>query len=162
MTATALPLVIAPDPRLKIPAVPVESFSSSLKDLVAAMRATVIQESGIGLAAPQVGESLRVALINRLAGRRGEEWAVLINPRWVAYEGEQVNQEGCLSIPGIRVAVRRPARVILEAQDEKGRLRRYPFFGLAAACAFHEMDHLDGVLITDRNDQELAVPIQSL
>lgn len=148
--AHARSLVLVPDPRLREVAAAVDTFSPWVRELVADMRATVVQENGIGLAAPQVGEGLRVALVNRLAGRRGTEWAVLINPVLEHQDGEQVNQEGCLSIPGVRVAVRRPARALVRAQDEKGRWREYPFFGLAAACALHEMDHLDGILITDR------------
>lgn len=155
--ASARPLVLVPDPRLREVAQPVDAFDPALRGLVADMRATVIQASGIGLAAPQVGEGLRLALVNRLAGRRGEEWLVLANPVLERYDGEQVNAEGCLSIPGVRVQVRRPARAWIRAQDEKGRARAYPFFGLAAACALHEMDHLNGVLITDR-EQGLAVP----
>jgi len=154
-----LPLVIAPDSRLLEMAMPVETFGRPLQALVAEMRATVVQAGGIGLAAPQVGSGQRLALVNRLAGRHGTEWAVLVNPRLVEHTGEQINLEGCLSIPGVRVSVKRPARVVVEALDEKGRGRRFPFFGLAAACALHEMDHLDGVLITARNDQELALPV---
>lgn len=158
MAGSVRPLVLVPDPRLREVCAAVDDFSPFLKELVADMRATVTRENGIGLAAPQVGEGVRVALVNRLAQRNQVEWAVLVNPSLVEFAGEQVNEEGCLSIPGVRVAVRRPARVVFRAQDEKGRWRALPFFGLAAACALHELDHLDGKLITDRAGQGLVLP----
>ena len=155
--ASTRPLVLVPDPRLREIAQAVDAFDPAFRSLVADMRATVMEANGIGLAAPQVGEGLRLALVNRLAGRQGEEWVVLVNPVLERYDGEQLNAEGCLSIPGVRIPIRRPARALIRAQDEKGRARTYPFFGLAAACAMHEMDHLNGVLITDR-EQGLAIP----
>lgn len=147
-----------PDPGLLVPCLEVDRFDGALADRLEALLALARREGGIGLAAPQGGWLARLAWVDLAAGRRDPEWVALANPVLVGFSGEQVNEEGCLSVPGRRVAVRRPARVEVEAFDPRGRRRRYQARGLAAACMLHEMDHLEGRLMLSRNAWALALP----
>lgn len=146
------------DPRLRWPCPAVVAFDSRLAERCAALVAAMAQEGGIGLAAPQVGWWARVAVVDRSAGRGPPDPLVLVNPILVAHAGEQQNTEGCLSLPGRAVAVRRPADVALRYQDPQGVEQVHRFRGLAAACALHEMDHLEGRLMDTRTTWGLALP----
>jgi peptide deformylase len=137
------------DPVLRRQAKPVEAVTPEIKRVIADMVDTMYDEVGLGLAAPQVGISLRLMVVGDDDGR---EVRALINPLIAEQGGEIVAEEGCLSIPGIFAQVKRAEWVRLEAQDEMGRPVSLPARGLRARVLQHEMDHLDGVLFIDRLD----------
>ena len=137
------------DPALRRRAKPVEAVTPEVKRIIADMVDTMYDEVGLGLAAPQVGISLRLMVVGDDEGR---EARALINPVIAEQGGEIVAEEGCLSIPGIFAPVRRAEWVRLEAQDELGRPVSITGRGLRARVFQHEMDHLDGVLFIDRLD----------
>lgn len=151
-------LVTAPDPRLLIPASPIEEFDEPLKARCTRLVDLMVQEGGIGFAAPQAGWGVRAFAMDRSAGRGPFDPVVLINPVLVGYAGQQLNDEGCLSLPGQRVQVLRPARVKVRYHTVDGKPQTLECQGLAAACALHEMDHLEGRLMSERNAWGLALP----
>ena len=128
----------------------VEIFDESLGSLLDDMAETMIFEGGVGLAAPQVGVSKMVAVVNPDPGN-SETLMRLVNPR-IIETGEETEsvEEGCLSVPGIRGNVVRPAVIVLEYQDEKGNTSKMQIDGIVSRIVQHELDHLDGVLFTDR------------
>jgi peptide deformylase len=107
-------------------------------------------EPGIGLAAPQIGVPLRVAVIDLSVGKKGGELITLVNPEIVERDGMQLEDEGCLSVPGFTATVPRPTRVIVRAFDRQGQPRTIEGSGLLARALQHELDHLDGKLFLDR------------
>jgi peptide deformylase len=138
------------NPVLRQVAEPVTVFDEQLKRFVDEMVETMYEEDGVGLAAPQVGRSIRLAVIDATAGESPP--IVLINPR-ITWSSEEVGdyEEGCLSIPDISINVSRPVSVSVEAQDVQGT----PFViekatGLLARALQHEFDHLEGILFVDR------------
>ena len=137
------------DPVLRRRAKPVEAVTPEVKRIIADMIDTMYDEVGLGLAAPQVGISLRLMVVGDEDGR---EARALLNPVIAEQGGEIVAEEGCLSIPGVFAPVRRAEWVRLEAQDEQGRSVTTTARGLRARVFQHEMDHLDGVLFIDRLD----------
>lgn len=139
-----------PNPVLKTKAVPVKEVDSELRSLINDMAETMYASSAIGLAAPQVGKLLRVAVIDVTPMVEGKNLIVLINPRIVAKEGETVLEEGCLSIPDYREKVKRWARVKVETLDQEGNKQEIEGEGLLAVALQHETDHLNGMLIIDR------------
>ncbi len=148
--AGLLPILIVPDPMLKRKARPVTAADAGLvADLVPRMFRTMYAAPGIGLAAPQVGVPLRVAVID-LAPGDVKQPVVLINPEIVSTGLPSIpREEGCLSLPGIYADVNRPATVSVRYRDEHGATRTVQADGLLAACLQHEIDHLDGVLFVD-------------
>ena len=140
----ALQVRCFPDPVLKRPAERVERFDDELAGFVEKMRVTMRSSDGVGLAAPQVGVSRRIALVEY----EGQSF-VLINPRLLEQRDEQTGEEGCLSFPGIYAEVKRPAWVRVEARDEKGALHVHEVEGFLARAFLHEMDHLDGKLFIE-------------
>ncbi|HLP60034.1 MAG TPA: peptide deformylase [Candidatus Deferrimicrobium sp.] len=119
-----------------------------LRDLmVATMHNT---RSGIGLAAPQVGESLQLSVIDISMGQDEKELVVLINPEILEVEGKDMEDEGCLSFPGISAPVNRSTRIFLKNFDMNGKEVRQEIEGYLARVIQHEIDHLNGVLIIDR------------
>jgi peptide deformylase len=149
-TISRLPILIAPHPSLKTRARPVTpADADTVRDLVPRMFAAMYDAPGIGLAAPQVGVGLRLAVID-LMPRDKSEPMVLINPTIVAASKEMaVREEGCLSLPNMYADVERPAAVTVRYQDEAGVQHQVEADGLLAACLQHELDHLDGVLFVD-------------
>ena len=137
------------DPVLRRRAVRVEAVTPEVRRTIADMVDTMYDEAGLGLAAPQIGVSLRLMVVTDDDGR---EARALINPAITEHGGEVVAEEGCLSIPGIFAPVRRAEWVRLEAQDPDGRPVTINARGLRARVFQHEMDHLDGVLFIDRLD----------
>ncbi|TVP56277.1 MAG: peptide deformylase [Gemmatimonadales bacterium] len=137
------------DPVLRESAAPVDTFDDELRRLVDDMFQTMVYEEGAGLAAPQIGISRQVLVVDVSAG--GEEGRVaLINPRIVESSDETEKEpEGCLSIPGVTEVVRRPARVRLEGFDPEGEPIEVEAEGLFARALQHEVDHLEGVLFID-------------
>jgi peptide deformylase len=135
------------DPVLETPCDPVEEFNTpDLDQLISDMFETMYDAKGVGLAAPQIGLSRRLTVIDCSAGEDKGERLVLINPRIVEAEGEQIGEEGCLSIPGFRENVKRPFRVKAHAQDAKGQWYEVEGDELLARAICHENDHLNGVL----------------
>ena len=111
---------------------------------------TMYAAPGIGLAAPQVGVPLRVCVIDLSVGRRGGEVHELVNPEFLARDGMQLEEEGCLSLPGFNATVARPATATIRALDRHGVSREIVGTGLLARAFQHEVDHLDGTLFLDR------------
>lgn len=145
-----LDIVKYPEPVLSEPTRPVENFDSSLHELAADMVATMHAAPGIGLAAPQVGRSERLCVLDLSVGENQDELLVLVNPRVVEAAGNVREEEGCLSFPDLMIIVPRPESVVVEAQDLDGNPIRVTGEELMARCLHHEIDHLDGVLFIDR------------
>jgi peptide deformylase len=139
-----------PDPVLSKPAAPMTNFDAALKKLVAEMFASMYAAQGIGLAAPQIGLSKRLTVIDVSFQKNPEEKIVLINPEIIDQEGKQFEEEGCLSLPDIREKVHRAARVTVRAQNERGEWFEREGDELLARAFQHEIDHLNGVLFIDR------------
>jgi peptide deformylase len=136
-------------PVLREPAPLVETVDDDVRGLVHRMFTTMYVSNGQGLAAPQVGVSRRLAIVD-VPPHEGPSY-VLVNPRLVSTSEERVRGvEGCLSIPGVRANVERPARVVVEAMDLDGQPVRLEAGGELARCLQHEIDHLDGMLYPDR------------
>src|SRR5262245_58099277 len=111
---------------------------------------TMYAAPGIGLAAPQVGVQLRVFVVDLSVGRDPQGLIVLINPEFLVREGMQLEEEGCLSVPGFNATVVRPERVVVRGLDRRGTMQEHEGKGLLARAFQHEMDHLDGTLFVDR------------
>ena len=140
------PIVKFGDPVLENVAQPVEAFDDELQALVADMFESMYAAQGVGLAAPQIGISRRVAVIDVTNGKNPEGKIVCANPEIIHAEGEQREEEGCLSVPGFRGHVARPAYVTVRAQDATGKEFEMRSEGLLARAFCHEIDHLNGVL----------------
>jgi peptide deformylase len=139
-----------PDPVLREKAVPVTVFDDALKTLVADMIQTMYAEEGVGLAAPQVGVSIRLAVLDTSAGEeRGKSPFVIINPEILSREGELPWTEGCLSLPGIEVETQRSRKITVRSLDIDGHEVTIEAEGLASVAIQHEIDHLEGVLLFD-------------
>jgi peptide deformylase len=131
---------------LEKPANPVVDFNSNLEKLVADMFETMYAANGVGLAAPQIGLSLRLCVIDTTSGQDPNTKLVLANPVIISMEGELVQEEGCLSLPDFRAKTPRPERVTLRAQDTHGKEITMTGEGLLARAFCHETDHLNGRL----------------
>jgi peptide deformylase len=137
-------------PALQTPAEPVGEITDDVQRLIDDMIDTMYAAPGIGLAAPQVGVSLRVCVIDLSVGKRGGELITLVDPEFVERDGMQLEDEGCLSLPGFTATVPRPARVVVRGRDRHGAPRTVEGTGLLARALQHEIDHLDGRLFIDR------------
>jgi peptide deformylase len=126
--------------------VPVEKFDADLTKLAEDMFESMYAAQGVGLAAPQIGLNLRLAVIDVTVGKNPEAKLVLANPVIAHTEGEQREEEGCLSVPGFRGNVLRPAYVTIRAQDVAGKEYEMKGEGLLARAFCHEIDHLNGTL----------------
>ncbi len=144
------PIVKFGDPVLGTPTAPVTDIDDPLRDLVRDMIETMYAAPGVGLAANQVGVSLRVAVIDITAGKEPGQVITLVNPEIVETHGRQVEEEGCLSVPGFTEFVDRPARAVIRARDLDGREFTMEGEGLLARAFCHETDHLDGKLFLER------------
>jgi peptide deformylase len=132
------------------PAEPVAEVTPEIDRLIADMVDTMYAAPGIGLAAPQIGVSLRIFVIDLSIGREPNGLFVMINPAFVERDGMQLEEEGCLSIPDFNATVVRPSRVVVKAADRTGAEYEREGTGLLARAFQHEMDHLDGTLFVDR------------
>jgi len=132
------------------PASPVPEITPEVQRLVDDMIHTMYAAPGIGLAATQVGVGLRIFVADVSAGRNPSELLTFINPEFVEREGMQLEDEGCLSLPGFNATVARPMHVVLTGLDREGRAQRIEASGLLARCFQHEMDHLEGTIFVDR------------
>ena len=144
------PIVRYGDPVLQRPARPVTEFDADLNTLINDMIDTMYAAPGIGLAAPQVGDPRRVCVIDLSVGRKEGDLIVIVNPEFVTREGMQVENEGCLSVPGFDIPVMRPARAVVRGVDRTGQPVTIEGTGLLARAFQHEIDHLDGMLFIDR------------
>jgi peptide deformylase len=145
-----LPIIYAPDQRLKIKCRTVETVDQSVRDLMADMLETMYAAPGIGLSAPQVGDTRRIIVCD--VAREGEDPQPirLVNPEIVWSSDEiLINEEGCLSLPDHFAEVERPSDVRVRYLDENGESQEIEAGGLLAACVQHEMDHLEGILFVD-------------
>jgi len=136
-----------PDPRLRTRAQPVQAFDAELERLVADMLETMYAAPGIGLAATQVNVHRQVIVMDTSAERNDPQ--IYINPQILEREGKEVSEEGCLSVPNTFEEVQRAARVVVRAQDARGRTFQRELSGLTGVCLQHERDHLDGKLFVD-------------
>ena len=136
-----------PDPRLRTVAKPVESFDEALGSLIDSMLETMYAANGIGLAATQVDQHIRLLVLD--VSEEREQPKTYINPEIISREGEQVCEEGCLSVPGVFANVKRAGSVRVKARDRNGVLFEEDAEGLHAVCLQHEMDHLQGRLFVD-------------
>ena len=145
-----LPLVIAPDPSLKLKAKSVECVDSSIRKLMDDMLETMYFEPGIGLAAPQVGHSKRVIVLDVSSDEQERQPFRMANPKilW-ASDDDVTREEGCLSLPDHYAEVPRPKSINVEYIDENNHRKSLKAEGLLATCLQHEMDHLDGILFVD-------------
>ncbi|HEY2846208.1 MAG TPA: peptide deformylase [Pyrinomonadaceae bacterium] len=149
-----LPIVHWPDPVLRTVGKPVadDEFGPGLERLVTDMFQTMEDAGGVGLAAPQVGVSKRLFVMDTPGEEEGapRQRHVLVNPQIARIEGEQVGEEGCLSFPGLFQVVKREMRVIARARDLQGEEFELDVADLAARCILHEADHCDGIVFLDR------------
>lgn len=139
-----------PDPVLAKPGATVTVFDAKLKMLVEEMFDSMYAAQGIGLAAPQIGVSQRITVIDCSFKKNPDEKIVLINPVIAERDGKQVEEEGCLSLPEIREKVSRAEWVKVRAQDASGKTIEVEGTELLARAMQHEIDHLDGILFIDR------------
>lgn len=147
-----LNITIYPEPVLLTVAKPYEDteFTSDLEKLVADMFDTMYSAKGVGLAAPQVGISKRLFVMDCSGGEDETQKIALINPEIISVEGEQVGDEGCLSFPGMFTKVKRDLRAVVRYQDVKGNVQELDGIDLTARCVLHETDHCDGIVFLDR------------
>jgi peptide deformylase len=128
----------------------VEALTPDIDRLIDDMIETMYAAPGIGLAAPQVGVPLRLFVVDLSLGRDVGGPIVVVNPEVVEIDGVQLEEEGCLSVPGFNATVVRPARIVIKGLDRQGTEQRHEGTGLLARAFQHELDHLDGTLFVDR------------
>ncbi|GBE02687.1 peptide deformylase [bacterium BMS3Bbin06] len=139
-----------PDPVLKKKSLPVVDINGTLQELIDNMLETMHAAPGIGLAAPQVGKSKRLIVIDVSTSEESHPLIVLINPDIVQAAGRVVSEEGCLSVPGYTSSIAREERVCVRGLDRNGKPVEIEATGLLARALQHEIDHLDGTLFIDR------------
>ncbi len=145
-----LPIITAPDPRLKKKAAPVDSVDDRVRKLMDDMLETMYAAPGVGLAAPQVGVLERVIVADVARSEEDPQPIRMANPEIVAAsDARSVFEEGCLSLPEHFAEVRRPESVTVRYLDHENEIREMEIDGFLATCIQHEMDHLDGVLFVD-------------
>lgn len=134
-----------PDPILREKCQPVKKVTEKIKKLIEDMIETLHKHQGIGLAGPQVGKAIRVIVIDI-----GNRPLALINPKILEKKGEDIQEEGCLSLPGIYLKIKRAKSITVEALNKQGKKIKIETSHLASRALQHEIDHLDGILIIDR------------
>lgn len=144
---TILNILTLPDKRLKNIAYPVEKFDKKLKELVSNMLETMYEAPGIGLAATQVDVHKQVVVID--VSEEKNEPLYLINPQVISKSGQQIHEEGCLSVPNIYAKVKRANTIEVEAQNVKGEIFQLQAEDMLAVCIQHELDHLNGIVFLD-------------
>jgi peptide deformylase len=144
-----LKIVHYPDPVLLQPGRPVTQFDDELKKLVEDMFETMYEARGVGLAAPQVGVSKRLFVMDCSGGKVPEQRIAVINPDVLRVEGNQEGEEGCLSFPGIYFSVERSLRSVVKAHNINGDEFEIDGMDLTARCLLHETDHCDGIVFLD-------------
>lgn len=144
------PILRYGEPPLHAPAAAVTSFGPDLHTLIDDMIATMYAAPGVGLAATQVGVPLRVFVVDISVGRSATDLITMVNPEFVEQDGMQLEEEGCLSVPGFNATVVRPARAVVRGFDRDGNPQTIEGRELLARAFQHEMDHLDGTVFVDR------------
>ena len=144
------PILRLGDSILSETARPVESITAEVETLVDDMIETMYAAPGIGLAAPQVGVPLRIFVLDLSVGRDPAALHVMINPEFVERDGMQLEEEGCLSVPGFTSTVARPKRAVVKGLNRQGGTHTLEGTGLLARALQHEIDHLNGCLFVDR------------
>ena len=132
------------------PAADVTDITPEIQQLIDDMIQTMYAAPGIGLAAPQIGVPLRIFVADISVGRNPADLLAFINPSFVERDGMQLEEEGCLSVPGFNATVARPSRAVVAGLDRQGQAQTTEATGLLARCFQHEMDHLEGTLFVDR------------
>ena len=132
------------------PTRPVERITPEIDSVIGDMIDTMYAAPGIGLAAPQVGLPWRIFVVDTSIGRDHKALIVMVNPEFVERDGVQLEEEGCLSVPGFNATVVRPERAVVKGLDRQGNVHQVEGVGLLARAFQHEMDHLDGTLFVDR------------
>ena len=149
---TILKIYKLSDPVLRQPAAPVEVFDKKLHKLAADMAATMFDAPGVGLAAPQIGQSIKMIVVDHARYEEEEEpgvWLALVNPEIIAAEGRQCDSEGCLSVPELTSKVTRQKKVTIRYQNLQGEPQEISAEDRFAVVLQHEIDHLNGVLFLD-------------
>ena len=146
----SLQILKYPNPILARKAEPIPAVTPEIRELAAGMAEAMYANQGVGLAAPQVGASLRLIVIDLSGPDKREALMTLVNPVITAASGEQEDEEGCLSVRSYRTVVKRAATVTVTAQDLDGNPLTIEADELLAVCLQHEIDHLEGVLFIDR------------
>lgn len=144
------PILRLGDSILSEPARAVETITPEIETLIDDMIETMYAAPGIGLAAPQVGVSLKIFVIDLSLGKDPSALHAMINPQFIERDGMQLEEEGCLSIPGFTATVARPQRVVVEGLNRHGEKYRLEGTGLMARALQHEVDHLNSCLFVDR------------
>ena len=144
------PILKYGDQSLHQAAAPVDAMSPNVTSVIADMIDTMYAAPGIGLAAPQIGVPMRIFVVDISLGHDPNGLIVMVNPEFVLREGMQLEEEGCLSVPGFNATVVRPERAIVKGLDRDGAEHQREGTGLLARAFQHEMDHLDGTLFVDR------------
>jgi peptide deformylase len=149
MSVTGRRLLLHPDPTLREKARPIVHFDEELRSIAADLERLMDEHEGVGMAGPQIGESVRIFVAN--SSEDGDETRVYVNPEIIKADGPlEWEDEGCLSLPGIQGSVRRPTHVQIKAFDVTGAPFEASSDGFLARIWQHENDHLDGILILDR------------
>jgi peptide deformylase len=144
-----LPILKYGAPQLRAMSKPVEAFAPDLEEIAKNMLETMYSSPGIGLAAPQIGINIRLVTIDLTVGEDQNGLIIICNPEIVSAEGEQKNDEGCLSIPDFSDTVTRPLKMLVRGRNLHGDEVKYEAEGLLSRCFSHEIDHLNGVLFID-------------
>jgi peptide deformylase len=139
-----------PDPRLREVGAPVKEVTPAIKALVEDMAETMYASAGCGLAATQIGEMVRVFVVDCAGEDEPSDLRVFINPEIIEADGQQVWSEGCLSFPGVSEEIKRAERIRAKALDRDGKPFEIEADGLLAVAIQHELDHLNGVLMIDK------------
>ena len=147
---TVLPIITLPDPLLRKSSAPIERIDADVRKLAADMLETMYAAPGVGLAAVQVGVPRRLIVLDTAKDEEPPQPLVLINPEIVSLGSElRLHEEGCLSIPDVRVEIERPGTLVVRYLDRDGKQRELTAEGLQATAIQHEIDHLNGKLIID-------------
>lgn len=147
---TVLPIIVAPDPRLKIKAKPVDAVDDDVRQFMDDMLESMYAANGIGLAAPQVGDDRRVIVVDVARPEEDPQPIAMANPQIIDVADEdRIHEEGCLSLPEHYAEVVRPDFITVRYLDRDNEIRELQADGLLATCIQHEIDHLDGILFVD-------------
>lgn len=144
-----LPILTFPDPILRQKAKKITIFDDSLQDLISDMIETMYDAPGVGLAAPQIGESIQLIVVNAAQDEDGQYSMVMINPEITEKEGKQIDEEGCLSVLNLTASVKRSQKITVCYKDIKGADQQMTVEDRFAVVLQHEIDHLNGILFID-------------
>ncbi len=143
------PILIFPDPILRQKAKKITIFDDSLTELISDMAATMYDAPGIGLAAPQIGESIQLIVVDVSKEEDEQKFTVMLNPEITEREGSQVDEEGCLSVLDLTASVKRSQKITVCYQDTSGTTHTFTTEDRFAVVMQHEIDHLHGILFLD-------------